>query len=439
MNAVSASTTRQDAARRNLKRLMALRDISIAVQATLIASAVIWLELPLPLLPLGGILVALAAWNLYTWQQSRQQQAMHDGDFFLQLLVDILAFTGVLYFAGGATNPFAWFYLLPLMIGATLLPSRLVWILAAIMILAYTALMIYHVPLSDMDMGHHGFSLHVYGMWFGFVLSALLATYFVTNIAGTLRERDRTLAEVREQALRDERLVALGTLAAGAAHELGTPLGTMAIVVDELDRQAQQEGDTALPQSLAILRDQIKRCKNALSVIASSAGEIRAEEGRAVAVDRFLQQCIGQWQKERPNVHLETHFDTKAAPQLVADRALQQAIINILNNAADVSPHFVSLSARWSMQYLTIEVMDKGPGLKQDHSQVAGKEPFSTKEHGMGLGLFLAHAVIERLGGEVALYNQDDGGVCTHIRLPLVLAPVDTQAAHAKRTHDPES
>jgi two-component system sensor histidine kinase RegB len=417
------NNTRHTAARRNLKRLIALRDISIAVQAFLVALAIIWLDLPLPLLPLGSILALLGAWNLYTWWQWRQDQSLQESDFFLQLLVDILAFTGVLYFAGGATNPFAWFYLLPLMIGATLLSSRLVWVLAGIMIAAYTVLMAYYVPLSPMSMEHHDFSQHVYGMWFGFVLSAVLATYFVTTIAATLRERDQALSAAREQALRDERLVSLGTLAAGAAHELGTPLGTMAIVVDELDRQAERKADTITQDSLMILREQITRCKDALSVIASSAGEIRAEEGQAMPVDRFIKQCIEQWQQERPNIHLETHLDDKAAPQLVADRSLQQALINILNNAADASPQFVSLTARWSMKYLTIEVTDKGPGLSHGQSHSAGKEPFSTKEHGMGLGLFLAHAVIERMGGEVTLSNLDEGGVCTHIRLPLSLAP----------------
>ena len=163
-------------------------------------------------------------------------------------------------------------------------------------------------------MHHEGFEQHVFGMWFGFVLSAGLISYFVVGMANTLRERDRKLAEAREQALRDERLVALGTLAAGAAHELGTPLGTMAILTRELrdDYPITQFND--LHSKLSILRDQVDRCKEALSVISASTGEARAESGHPMAVDCYLREMIDQWSNQRPDVALEYRPQTAHPP-----------------------------------------------------------------------------------------------------------------------------
>jgi two-component system sensor histidine kinase RegB len=314
------------------------------------------------------------------------------------------------------------------MIAATVLPKSYVWSLTAFTVACYSLLLEFYLPLNPADHMHHdsGFTQHVFGMWFGFVFSAGLIATFVTNMASTLRERDRVLAQAREQALRDERLVALGTLAAGAAHELGTPLGTMAIVTDELIQDYPTEKDPALHDSLQLVRGQIDRCKDALSVISASAGELRADSGTALPVDDYLEQLIRQWRSERPDIafHYQLEGETPV-PQIMADRALGQALTNILNNAADASPHWVELSAQWTSQQLILEVNDQGSGLSEGASRKVGKTPYSTKEHGLGLGLFLAHSVIGRLGGEVMLFNREtsnndvQGGLCTRITLPL--------------------
>lgn len=418
---LSTSHNDNSSTQHNLRRLVLLRGFGIGMQVLLIGVAVQWLKLPLPLVPLTFILCAHSAWNLYAAWRARQPRDVSDNEFFLQLVTDVLAFTGVLYFVGGATNPFAWFYLLPLTIAATLLPKHRVWVLAGLTAVCYSLLVRYHLPMSHSAMSHDSsFNQHVIGMWFGFVFSAGLVAHFVTNMASTLRERDRVLATAREQALRDERLVALGTLAAGAAHELGTPLNTITIVTDELKQDYPPQKNAELNEQLTLISEQIDRCKEALSVISASAGELRADAGEALAVDRYLQQLLKQWQTERPGVNLQQDFSgQQPAPQLVADRALGQAITNILNNAADVSPGWVAIHAEWTTQSLNLEIRDHGPGLSADAKARIGKTLYSDKEHGLGLGLFLAHSVIERLGGEVRLFN-DKQGSCTHISLPLL-------------------
>jgi len=420
---LSHSDHQLDPTHRNLRRLFLFRSISLALQMLMIFVALRWLALPLPVLPLAAIFITHTLWNGFTAWRAQQIRPVSDGELFLQLLTDVLALTGVLYLTGGATNPFVGFYLLPLMIAATVLPKRFVWGMAGITVSCYSLLMFIYLPLDPNSHMHHdaSFNQHVFGMWFGFVFSAGLVSYFVTNMAQTLRERDQVLAAAREQALRSENLVALGTLAAGAAHELGTPLNTMAIVTDELKQDHPLTKNPELHEQLTLVSEQIQRCKEALSVISASAGELRADAGEAMSVDIYLNNLLIQWQTERPKVTVQQEISgTQPAPQLIADRSLDQAITNILNNAADASPDWVSINAQWTNQYLALEIHDRGPGLNADAKAHIGKAQYSSKPSGLGLGLYLAHSAIERLGGEIEHTELPTGGTCTRIRLPLL-------------------
>jgi len=411
-----------DTTHRNLQRLFLFRSISLALQMLMIFVALRWLALPLPVLPLAAIFIIHTLWNGFTAWRAQQPRSVSNGELFLQLLTDVLALTGVFYLTGGATNPFVEFYLLPLMIAATILPKRFVWGIATIAVSCYSLLMFVYLPFNPNSHMHHdaSFNQHVFGMWFSFVFSAGLVSYFVTNMAQALRERDRTLAATREQALRDESLVALGTLAAGAAHELGTPLNTMAIITDELRQDYPLQKDIELNEQLSMISEQIVRCKKALSVISASAGELRADEGEALPVDSYLHDLIRQWKTEQPTIALQQHIGgTQPAPRLIADIALGQAITNILNNAAEVSPEWVSIHADWTPQSLTLEIRDHGPGISQEARVRIGKSPFSEKENGMGMGLLLAHSIIDRLGGQLT-FNNEQQGACVRISLPLL-------------------
>lgn len=410
----------------NLRRLFLFRSMSLALQMLVIFAALRWLALPLPAGPLATILIIHTLWNGFTAWRAQQARPVSDGELFLQLLTDVLALSAVLYLTGGATNPFVGVYLLPLMIAATVLPKRFVWGMAGIVISCYSLLMYFYLPLDPSSHIQHdvSFNQHVIGMWFGFVFIAGLVSYFITNMAQALRERDRILAAAREQSLRDESLVALGTLAAGAAHELGTPLNTMAIVTDELKQDYPAQKDAELNEQLTLISEQIIRCKEALSVISASAGELRADAGEALPVDAYLHDLIRLWKPEHPNVDLQQDISgTQPAPRLIADIALGQAITNILNNAADVSPEWVAIHAEWTPQTLTLDIRDQGPGLSPDAKAHIGKSLYSEKEHGMGMGLFLAHSVIDRLGGEVTFFN-DQQRSCVRICLPLLPAAV---------------
>jgi len=403
----------------NLKRLFLLRNLMIA--GVLLALMVIHFiaGLTLPLAPLLLIIGSLGLVNVWTRQKIRSKVHIRDEEFFIQLTADVLALTGILYFTGGATNPFAWIFLIPLIIAATVLSTTATWLMAALTTSCYSLLMFFYRPLADGGHMHHddNFTQHVFGMWFGFVLSAALIAWFVVGMANTLRKRDQMLAEAREQALRDEQLVALGTLATGAAHELGTPLATMAIVTRELERADVPE---AMKRKLSILRDQVRRCKQALSVISASAGEARAESGSLIRIEPFLYKVIGEWQSQRLQAGIEMQLEAgPASAQIVDEYTLHQSLINLLNNAADVSSEPLLLKSCWDEDQLEIDILDRGPGLHPNTIASLGQHKTSQKDYGMGLGLFLTHATIQRIGGDIALFDREGGGTCTRIQLPL--------------------
>ncbi len=414
--------SQDEVARRILWRLFLLRNITILGAATGIFIADSFFDLSLPLQPLIVTLLLLAALNLLTWLRLKSPMVISNTEIFLQMLLDIAAITSLFYFTGGATNPFIWFYLLPLIIAATLLPRAYTWFMAALTVACYSALFYYKVPLPHNGMHHDGgFQMHVFGMWLGFVMSAGFVAVIIVGLAHNLRERDRKLAEAREQALQNERLVALGTLATGAAHELGTPLGTMAILTAELEQEYVDNNHSDLHRKLGILRKQIERCKEALSVLSASAGAARAESGHRMPVGAYLSQVINEWQSQRPDALLESRpGKTSENSEIIAERTLTQALINVLNNAADASPEAVQLDGSWTRTALSLEISDRGPGLSADLVEQLGKAPVTTKTEGLGVGLYLAHATVQRLGGELSIKRRRRGGTTVHITLPLI-------------------
>lgn len=406
----------------NMRRLLVLR--ACAMTGWLVALAVVMFGMHVPI-DYRPVLALLSAWALVSavsWRRSGAGREIGDRAFLAQLALDVLMLTALLYFTGGATNPLTLLYLLPLVMAAALLTSRYTWFMVLLTVAGYTLVLYFYVPLPALE--HHApghFGMHIAGMWWGFVLSAALIAAFAARMGETLRERDRNLARAREQALRDEQLVALGSLAAGTAHELGTPLGTIALLAGELEREYAHLGPDFTARC-RLLRDQVGRCKQSLAMLSASAGQMQAEAGRSLPLDRFLSRLVEQWRSMRLGIQASCDLSgVSPAPVILADQSLSQALISILNNAADASPQRVEITARWTRARLELDVCDQGAGLSPAARAQAGKSVFSTKAagQGLGLGLYLAHAVIGRLGGQVELFDREGGGACTRVTLPL--------------------
>jgi two-component system sensor histidine kinase RegB len=395
-----------------------LRWIGLAATVGVIGLANRIAGVELPLASLGLVIAAATALNAWTGARLRSRRPVRDRELFLQLLGDVAALTGVLYFSGGWANSFVTLFLLPLMIAATLLPARHAWAMAAATFGCYTLLGFYYVPLPHIHHGDSEFGLHVIGMWVSFALSAGVIAYFVVRMAESLRSRDRELATARESALRDSQVLAMGTLAAGAAHQLGTPLATMAVVVHELERS--HGADPALGEDLRLLRAQLDHCKRIISDIAASAGAQRAEGGTREPLDQYLARAIEGWRALRPGVDVRCEWNgTQPAPRIVNERTLGHTLVCLLDNAADASPEGIEMVGSWTPDSLSLEIRDRGKGVAPAVASTAGRSAISTKPDGHGVGLLIATAAIERCGGRVTLANRAGGGACTRLELPL--------------------
>ncbi|MBS3936238.1 MAG: sensor histidine kinase, partial [Sulfuritalea sp.] len=219
------------------RRIVLLRWWLIGALALAVLAAPTFLAIALPLAPLLALLLLLAAYNLVTrWRAGAD--GFHAGDLAGQLAVDLVAMGAMLYLTGGATNPLISLLLLPVAVAALALPASWAAALAALAVAIYSLLMFHALPLPVED-AQRAMQLHLGGMWLTFAVSVALLVWFVTRMTASLRARDMALAAAREEALRDAQVVALGQLAAGAAHELGTPLATMNVLAGELSAAAR--------------------------------------------------------------------------------------------------------------------------------------------------------------------------------------------------------
>lgn len=424
-----------DARAASLARLQNLRLIEIIGQLAVIGGAVLWLGMRLPLIPILAVVAGLALATLVSAWRLTRSKPVHDVELAAHLVLDILALALLLYFTGGATNPFVSFFLLPLSLAAAMLAAPLAWAMVVLTVAAYSLLMVFYVPLPGMSPelptvvllsgGHalhlHGndrtaFALHLWGMWLNFVASAVLIVFFVQRIAAGRRAAEQALARAREEALRNERIVALGVLAASTAHELATPLSTLAVVTSELaDRYAN---DPEIGQEASLMKTQVDRLRDVLARLRDAAIALPEEGLELVPLDDYLAQVIDRWRLVWPAVPL-AFSPSGTNARILADQTLESALLNLLNNAARVSPEGIELHVRVEEEEAHLSILDHGPGPSPEVRARAGRQPLPGRSpDGLGIGLWLANASIERLGGRVELGRGDTGGV-TDIVLPL--------------------
>lgn len=403
----------------DLEHQFILRGLIFCGQSGAIVLTSGWLDASTSWVALAVIIGLCVPANALCWlalNRIRPEPAL-----LIQLLIDLIALGSLLYFTGGAINPLIWLLLLPLSIAAAVLPRRHTWLAALTACAIYTVLMWFYRPIPGMRLpGDSGFALHVLGMWVGFIISALLITHFLSRMAANVRARDHALARAREQALRDEKLVSMGALATGAAHDLGTPLGTLAILTEELAADIDASETDAAHRKLELMDAQIERCKQVIADIASSAGVEAAQGGHALALAEFIDTTIVEWRLQRTGIDAHCHINGSApGPSVVADKNLARALTNLFDNAADASPSDVNIAADWNEDTLTLSVSDRGDGFQPDHQCRIGQTPFTDKPNGYGLGLYLACGIIDRMGGRLSIRPRLGGGTVTEVDLPL--------------------
>ncbi|MFW2387192.1 MAG: ATP-binding protein [Polyangiales bacterium] len=396
--------------------LARLRWGALAIQAVAILIASELLDVELPLAPMWSLVALGAASNL--WLGSRKEDAGHLGAF---LVLDVLLLSGLLYFSGGPTNPFSIIYVVYIAMSAVMLSPRWTWTIAGLSVLSFATLFVVHVPSEHLGHAGHGggFQTHLYGMFIALVLAVALITYFVSQLSLELRWRERALAESEERQHRWGKLASIAALAAGAAHELGTPLGTIAVAAKEMERQARGvPGGEGLVEDAELIREELVRCRLVLDRMAAAGGEHVGEALSSVPVESLFDEVRGRLSPEQAERWLTS---TEVASLEAPREALTQMVENIARNGFDAcSGGPVSLRVRPVEGGVELRFEDEGDGMDEQTVKRATEPFFTTKRTGdrMGLGLFLARTLVDSLGGRLTIESETGRGTTICAVLP---------------------
>ena len=388
---------------------------ALAIQAASISIANRALGLEMPTIPMWSLVAVGVASNL--WLGAKKEAAGELGGF---LVLDVALLSGLLYLSGGPTNPFSIIYVVYIAMSAVMLAPGWTWTIAGLSVVAFAGLFYFHMPSQDLGHhGHGGFQTHLYGMFVAFGLAASLITYFVSRLSQELRERERALAEAEERSHRWGKLASIATLAAGAAHELGTPLGTIAVAAKEMQRQARQvPGASGLAEDAELIREELERCRLVLDRMAAAGGEHMGEVATSIPVRRLFDEV-----RKRLTEEQAARWDTRTEVERIEgpEAALLQMVENIARNGFDACPRGrVSLVVRQRGTAVELCFVDEGEGMDGEVLRRATDPFFTTKDSGdrMGLGLFLARTLVDSLSGELAIESVAGRGTTIRVSIP---------------------
>jgi len=402
----------QQAARYLLSMRLAV--VGLQLTALAVAETVVTLAYraeALVLCLLYGVLATLG-WLWFTRRPPRSPVSVSAG-----LTLDLVLIGGWLFLTGGYTNPLVSLLLLPIAVAIILVPLSQSIALTVSGIAVYTALVIWHTPITNEHHNANLAQLHLAGMWVTFAMTAAILLLVVGALARRLRQQQEQLSTIRETRLRDEQIIALGLSAAAVAHRLGTPLNTMTLLVDEI-RSAFPDPDLA--DDLNLMKQQLGLCGAHLQQLSSAAVQAKSAQLENLQAQNWLARLRESATLLWPAAPVEW---STAVPdcRVAVDATLDQAILNLLANALTASPSWVAVSMRCTEpNRVEIVVEDRGDGLEDAFRETPGEQIVGS-ENGLGVGLFLSNATIQRLGGTLKA-RVDQHGTTMIIDLPAARA-----------------
>lgn len=424
----NTQSTDRESDRINFSWLVRLRWGAIAGQVCTIAVARMVMEMNLDLVALFSLVAIEVVSNLACRLRLGSGRAIRPRLVAAVMAFDVLMLTGLLALSGGSYNPFSFLYLVNIALAAVVLEVAWAWALLVLSAVSSGLLFSGALPLSGpaAAMASHAEHLqtHLQGMWVAFLVAAVFIVYFCSRVRGALAARERDLAAERAAAARNERLTSLATLAAGAAHELATPLATISVVARELERYVEEKiADPVVAEDIGVIRAQVDRCRGILDQMSIEAGSPRADAARRLTASSWFESAIAELgHADRVRVTIDS--SATGAAFKGPPRALAQALRGTLKNALEASSATASieLGATVAGRTLTVVVRDHGSGMSPEVLARAAEPFFTTKPtgKGMGLGLFLTRTVVERLGGTIRFESQTGVGTMVSLTLPLL-------------------
>jgi two-component system sensor histidine kinase RegB len=428
---------------RNAAWLIQLRWVAVIGQ--IVTTAAVWLlgiEIPMAKTVLGLILLTAIS-NVLLTVLFQKWKARSDSDSYpwnlmlgLILIVDLLSLTGLLYVTGGPNNPFFLFFFVNLSLCALLLDRNWTLAINALTVLCFAGLLIQHQSLPPLDLGFESLesggqlTMQHLGSLVAFSTCSGVIVYFMTRLTGELAEQQAAVREAEAVQARSEKIEALGTLAAGAAHELATPLSTIAVVAKEVE-QAVDEQSVEFPEfvdiveDVQLIRNQLARCRAILDRMAGHAGETIGESIKPYSIKQLSDATVdGLAQSSRVQVSLPSDSDQQTI--LAPLDGLTQALRCLIQNAIDADPSGQPVLVNIFREPLASgdvwkwEIRDRGIGMSAKQLERVSEPFFTTKPpgKGMGLGVFLAQNVLTRLDGSLHFESTPGQGTCVTICLP---------------------
>jgi two-component system, sensor histidine kinase RegB len=408
-----------------LRALVLIRWAAVAGQL-FTAAIVHWgLGFTLPLLPVGGAIALSALLNLAVSLGRPASVRIDDREATIFLAFDIVQLGVLLYLTGGLTNPFALLLLAPVAIGATILSLASNIALSLLTIVSISLLGVLHQPLPWLGIPPDLPEIYQAGFWAGLSLTTLLITLYGWRLAEEARQMSDALAAAQAALAQEQRLSALGALAAAAAHELGTPLSTITVVAKEMLREV--EADDPLREDVELLAAESDRCRSILARLSvDPAGDV-SDAYTLVPLPALIEAAAQNYSRDGVAVAFEAgpvgEGGPRTAPIQVRSPEIMQGIGNIVQNAISFARHEIRIATRWTSEWSEVEVSDDGPGFSEALLDELGTPFISTRqgeEGHMGLGVFIAKTLLERTGASVSFGNRGGGrdGAAVVVRWP---------------------
>ena len=339
-------------------------------------------------------------------------------------VLDTICLTVMLGLTGGSTNPFSLLYLVQITLSAIVLRKTWTWALGVLSTVCFGLLFLFHVQVPAFESHHdsQGLSAHLIGMWIAFIVAAGLIAFFAGKVSDDLRQREQQVLSLQEQIAKNERLASLATLAAGAAHELGTPLATIAVVSRELERFASQlAGGDDIREDAKLIRSEVERCRLILQRMSVEGAEPMGEAPRTILVSELLSETLQQFSDSQRASLRVTVSDASAAAVLPV-QATSHSLAALIKNALDanIDGGQVVIRAEQIGSRIKFSVVDQGQGMPEHVLRRIAEPFFTTKApgKGMGLGTFLVRTFAERLGGDLSYESAPGKGTIAKLSLP---------------------